>query len=157
MKRRGLFFWPLLAGLLLASGLAQAQLTIVGKYANGGESLDIFTYAKDGGKSAGLGFRHKVSVNPGNADWNKIVALWQKAKGSQGAAFRVVGSYTETNTKDPSTLTLSAGTGVRFTIDQPAYPGSTNKPGTYSFTVPPQDFARFDADLAKVTAFLASN
>lgn len=156
MRRFGLFWWAL-AGLLLISGAAHAQLSIVGKYTSGSDSLDIFTYAKGGGKSAGIGFEHKISANFGKADWSSIVALWQKAKASQGGAFRPVGSFTETSTKDPSTVTLAAGTGVRITIDQPAYPGSTNKPGTYSFTIPPADFARFDADLAKVTAFLNSN
>jgi hypothetical protein len=157
MTRRGLF-WSILAGLLLICGATQAQMTIVGSYTNGGESLDVFTYrGHSGSKAAGLGFQRKISVNLAKADWGKIVALWQKARGSQGASFRPVGSFTETDTKDPSTLTLAAGTGVRFTIDQPAYPGSTNKPGTYSVTVQPQDFARLDAYLAKVTAFLNSN
>src|SRR5437763_783310 len=128
MRRQGLF-WSALTGLLLIFGVAHAQLAIVGKYANGSDTLDVFTYTKDGGKSAGLGFHRKISVNVGKAQWSNIVALWQKAKASQGGSFRPVGSFTETNTKDPSTVTLAAGTGVRFTIDQPAYQGSTNKPG----------------------------
>ncbi len=155
MTRRGIF-WSALAALLLVAQSAQAQMTIVGSYSNGTDAIDVFIFAKGDGKSAGIGFKRTASVNFGKADWGTILALWRKAKASQAATFRPVGSYTETATKGPSTLTLSAGTGVRFTIDQPAYPGSTNKAGTFSYTLPPSEFARFDADMAKVSAFFGN-
>ncbi len=147
----------MLTGLLLVSGAAQAQFAIVGHYTNDADALDVFTNVSASGKAAGIGMQRKVSISVSKIEWSKVVALWQKAKASQGSSFQVVGSLTEANTKDPSTLTLAAGPGVRFTINQPAYPGSTNEPGTYSLLLLPKDFARFDADLAKVVAFLNSN
>jgi hypothetical protein len=74
----------------------------------------------------------------------------------QSDSFRIIDSYKETGTTYHSLLTVAAGPGVQFTINDPEET-SKGKQGTYSFILSASDYARFDADIAKVTAYLDSN
>ncbi len=145
MKRRFVVA-ALLAALLLPPVQARADLTIVGHYTAGDNSFDIGTFRRDNEKGALLGIAHKVSITFGPGEWASFVALWRKAENTQSGSFQFVGSYKETNTDYLSLLTVSAGPGVQFTIN--------DKGGTFSFVLAPGDFARFDADVGSVAAFL---
>ncbi len=156
MKRHVLIS-VLVAGLLLLPVTARAALTIIGHYDYGGGTVfDVAYNAENGGKVSLLGMkgninnvRSAVSITFSKNEWNSFVALWRKAMGTQSSSFQFVGTYKETNTKYNSLLTVAAGPGVQFTIN--------DQPGTLVFVLRPADFARFDADVAKVTAFFNSN
>lgn len=145
MKRRFVLA-ALLAALLLLPGPARAALTLIGHYTAGDNSFDIGTFQRDADKGALLGISHKVSITFGPGQWASFVALWRKAKNTQSSSFQLIGSYKETGTDYLSLLTVAAGPGVQFSIN--------DKGGTFTFVMAPGDFARFDADVDRVAAFL---
>lgn len=152
-----------LALLLLLPATARADgLITVGRYTNGSDiSLNISTYQEGGDKVGLLSMLlppHKGSMAFNKNTWPSFVALWHKAESTQSGSFQFIGSYKEIGTTYPSLLTVAAGPGVQFTINDPGNPTEQNYPAeTYSFILSPNDFARFDADVAKVTDFLNSN
>lgn len=147
----------LVAGLLLLPLSARAALTIVGHYDyGGGTSFDVAYNAASGGKVSLIGMRGNinnvrsaVSITFTKNEWNSFVALWRKAERTQSNSFQFVGTFKETHTTYNSLLTVAAGPGVQFTLN--------DQPGTLIFVLSRADFARFDADVAKVTAFFNSN
>ena len=155
MKRQ-IFLSAILAALLLLPATARAQLTIVGNYTAVGATLNIATHVKNGRKKALIGISNRVVISFSKDQWKTFVAIWQKAMNMQSYSFRIIDSYTETGTAYQSLLTVAAGPGVQFTINDPEET-SKGKQGTYSFILSTSDYARFDADIAKVTAYLGSN
>ena len=155
MKRQ-IFLSAILAVLLLLPKTARAQLTIVGNYAAVGATLNIATHVKNGRKKALIGISNKVVIAFSKDQWKTFVAIWQKAMKMQSYSFRIIDSYKEAGTTYQSLLTVAAGPGVQFTINDPEET-SKSKQGTYSFILSASDYARFDVDIAKVTAYLDSN
>ena len=148
--KRHLLLSAILAVLLLLPATAWAQLTIVGHYTGGNIFFDIATFTKDGKKVALLGISHKVSIAFRKDEWNTFAAIWQKAKRSKSDSFQFIDSYKEAPSDGyRSLLTVAVGPGVQFTIN--------DKAGTYVFVLPPKDFFRVDADIAKVATYLGSN
>ncbi len=154
MKRR-IFLSVLLAALILLSANAWAAITIVGHFTGGGgTTFDIGTFTNDKDTERGglLGISHKVSITFGGMndrnEWNSFVALWRKAQQTRAASFQFIGTFKETGTDYNSLLTVAAGPGVQFTIN--------DKPGTFIFVLSPSDYASFDAAVAKVSAYLGS-
>ena len=97
-----------------------------------------------------LGISHKVSIAFRKDEWNTFAAIWQKAKRSKSDSFQFIDSYKEAPSDGyRSLLTVAVGPGVQFTIN--------DKAGTYVFVLPPKDFFRVDADIAKVATYLGSN
>jgi len=150
MNRR-VFLSVLLAALILFSANARAAITIVGHYTGGGDTtfdIGTFTNDKDTERGALLGISHKVSITFRADEWPAFVALWRKAEQTRSASFQFVGTYKETGTDYNSLLTVAAGPGVQFTIN--------DKPGTFIFVLPLNELADFDAAVAKVSAYLGS-
>jgi hypothetical protein len=150
MKRR-VIVAALLAVLLLLPGKVRADgLNVVGHYANAdGTFLDIATFSEKGETVGILGIAHKVSITFSNNEWPSFVAIWRKAQATRSDSFQFVGTFKETGTTYNSLLTAAAGPGVQLTIN--------DQPGTYVFVLSPNDYARFDGDVAKVASILGSN
>ncbi len=148
--KRYLLLSALLAGLFLLPGTARAQFAVIEHYAGASDTtLDIGTLTQNGEKVALLGLSHKASITfKKGHEWNAFVALWRKAKKTHSPSFQVIGSLKEIGPASPSLLTVAAGPGVQFTIN--------DKPGAYSFVLLPSNFASFEAAIGKVTASLTS-
>jgi hypothetical protein len=155
MKRK-IFLSAILAVMLLLPATARAQLTIIGNYTAGDNTLNIATHVKNGRKNAVIGISSRVAISFPRNEWKTFVAIWQKAKNTQSVSFRIIDTYQEVGTRYQSLLIVAAGPGVQFTINDPEET-SKGKQGTYSFILSASDYARFDADIAKVTAYLDSN
>jgi len=142
--------YALAALLLLATG-AQAELKYVGTYAGSGGQLLVATYTENDDRVGliGIAAAKRVSVAFGRDEWKSLLALWQKAKGTQSATWKLVGSFKETGTKEETLLTVTAGPSVQFTITDPA--------GTFSYTLARNNFAAFEANIRQVAEFLAQH
>lgn len=143
-----------LIGLVVAAALmfpvgAKAQLNVIGHYTGGNTTLDIATFTKKDDRVGIMGISRKVSIAFAPGEFKHLVALWRKARKVRSDSFQFVGTYKETQTTYNSLLTVSAGPGIQFTVN--------DKPGTYTFTMSPSDYARFDADLARVNAYINPN
>jgi hypothetical protein len=136
----------ILASLLLPPASIRADgLDFIGHYTSGDNIfLDIATYTKDGQTVGILGISRTVSITFRKREWNSFIDLWRKAGMTRSDSFQFIGTYKEIDTTYNSLLTMAAGPGVQFTIN--------DKAGTLSFVLSPNDYARFDADVAKVTA-----
>ncbi len=149
--KRHILISALLAVSLLISAHARADgLTTVGHY-NGadGSFFEIATYLEDGETVGVMGISHKVSVAFSKTEWHSFVELWRRAESVQSNSFQFVGTYKETNTTYNSLLTVAAGPGVQFTIN--------DQPGTLVFVLSPGDYASFDAAVGTVSATLAAS
>ena len=80
-------------------------------------------------------------------EWSAVSELWSKAERAQSGNRRAVGEVHDTQNSDPSRLVLIAGNGVRFVISSP-------HGQTVTFDLAPENFARFDAAVAKVASTL---
>jgi hypothetical protein len=146
--KRHMLISVLLAILLLIPANARADgLANIGHYTSGdGSSFDIATFSQ-GGETVGLlGISHKVSITFHKDEWQSIVAIWRKAHGTQSSSFQFIGTYKETGTTYSSLLTVAAGPGVQFTIN--------DKAGTFTYVLPRSDYAGFAANVATVAASL---
>jgi len=148
-KRYQICLVVLAVALLPSAG--QAQLAIQGKYSGGGTELDVATFTgKDGGRVGliGIAAAKRVSIAFGDkSEWDSLLALWRKAKATQSATWKFVGTFKETGTKEQTLLTVAAGPGVQFTITDPK--------GTFSHTIPQNSFAGFETNIRQVSDFLA--
>lgn len=136
----------IVAALLMLPAATWAQLNVVGHYDGGGASLDIGTFTEKGQRVGIIGISHKVSITFQTSTIGTLKAIWRKAKKECGNSFHFVGSFKETGASYNSLLTVAAGPGIQFTIN--------DKPGTYTVVLSQRDYARFDADLAKVAAYV---
>jgi hypothetical protein len=68
---------------------------------------------------------------------------------TQSNSFQFIGTYKETGTTYNSLLMMAAGPGVQFVIN--------DESGTLLFVLSPGDYAKFDTDVAKVTATLSAS
>ena len=140
-----------LAALLLLATAAQAELKYIGKYPGSGGELLVATYLEKDERVGliGIAAAKRVSVAFDRNEWKSLLALWQKAKATQSATWKLVGSFKETGTKEQTLLTVTAGPAVRFTITDPA--------GTFSYTLARSNFAAFEANIRQVAEFLAQH
>ena len=101
-------------------------------------------------RGALLGISHKVSITFSNTERMEFLRRpLAEGGGTRGRArFSSSARYKETGTDYNSLLTVAAGPGVQFTIN--------DKPGTFTFVLSPNDYAGFDAAVAKVSAYLGS-
>jgi hypothetical protein len=144
--KRHMLISAILAILLLAPANARADgLAIIGHYTSGdGSSFDIATYSEKGDTVGILGIGHKVSIAFDKDEWKSMIAIWRKANRTQSNSFQFIGTYKETGTTYKSLLTVAAGPGVQFTIN--------DKAGTFIYVLPRSDYAGFDANVATVAA-----
>jgi len=142
--------------MMIAPSTARAagNLTYVQKFVAGADELDLATYTEV--SSAGvtekvglLGIKNEgrgsFAFSPG--EWQPLVDLFKKATQMQSASWQFVGTLKEVGTKDPTLLLMTAGPGVRVTLE--------TADGSFSFVVSPADFDRFETGLSQVAAFLA--
>jgi type 1 fimbria pilin len=154
MKKLGSFAGLVCLLLLCFPVYAHAQgkgkLDIVGKFVAGDTVCNVATFLEGADRVGLVGIKGglRISVAFTSADWGAFVNLWNSARQSQSASWKLVGTFKETGTTDPSLLTVTAGPGVQFTIME-----ST---GTMSFVLQPGEFDRFDQSVRQVTAFLSA-
>ena len=133
---------------------AEGKLDTLEKFSSGKTEMVIATYhdpAAAGSTKVGLigiGAPKRNSFAFEADEWDRLIALCNKAVGIQGTAWTAVGSMTETGTTDVSKITISAGPGVRFII-------SSAKGVTVTYALPKADAPRFQKGLVRVRDFLA--
>lgn len=144
----GLVCLILLCFPLYAHAESKGKLDVVGKFVSGNTECNVATYLEGSDRVGLIGIKGglRISVAFTSADWGSFVNLWNSARQSQAASWKLVGTFKETGTTDPSLLTVTSGPGVQFTIME-----ST---GTMSFVLQPAEFERFDQSVRQVTAFL---
>jgi hypothetical protein len=148
--KRSLFLPAILAVLFLLPAAVRADgITVVGTYAGSdGSTFSIDTFLETGTTVGLINISKKVSITFSKDEWQSFVDLWQKARGTQSNSFQFIGSYKETGTTYNSLLMMAAGPGVQFVIN--------DQSGTLVFILSPEDYARFDSDVAKVGAALSA-
>ncbi len=146
----GLVYLLMLCFPLLAHAQGKGKLDVVGKFVAGNTECNVATFLEGTDRVGLIGIKGglRISVAFTSADWSSFVNLWNSARQSQAASWKLVGTFKETGTTDPSLLTVTAGPGVQFTIME-----ST---GTMSFVLQPGEFERFDQSVRQVTAFLSA-
>lgn len=129
---------------------AEGPLTSVAKFPGSDTQLEIQVYQQND-KKAGL---IEMAAGPDHASFlfdaqlgEQVMELWNKAKAMQAGSWSQVGSLTESRTKDASTITVSAGFGVRLILSDP-------KLGSFTHVVSRDDMAAFEAALQVVRNFL---
>src|SRR5271168_123372 len=113
--------------LTLMTVPAWAGLKFVDKIYGVGE-LDVATFfAVSDGKPEKIallgiapvsGNRISAAFNPG--DLIRFKALVVRAVAAQSSSWQTIGTFNETETDDPSVVTVSAGVGVQIVISSPA-------------------------------------
>jgi hypothetical protein len=131
---------------------AEGPLNTVAKFPGTDTQLEVQTYEQND-KKAGLiemvaGSDHASFLFDAQLG-EQVLELWNKAKAMQAGSWSPVGSLTETRAKDASTITVSAGFGVRLILSDP-------KLGSFTHVVARDDMAAFEAALQKVRSFLKS-
>jgi|HubBroStandDraft_1064217.scaffolds.fasta_scaffold03951_2 hypothetical protein len=136
-------------------------ITYVDKIENGGGVLKVATYFDATGTRQKIGLIG-ISI-PGNPnisiaftaqEWHTLSDLWAEAVAANFVAtfrgqtkWQTVGTFNETNTDDPSVLTMSAGQGVQLVISSPAK-------GSKTFVVSPETLTRVNDDLKRTQTSL---
>lgn len=148
---------PIAVSLALLAGQAHAGMNVVGKFKSQDSEVDVAVYSATDSKGLEqrLGLlgvaiaskRNTIAFAP--AEWISLITLWRQAKAAQGPVWRNIGGFTETGTSDAPHLTVSAGPGVRFSIESPAR-------GAISADLSNADISRFDAALTQATQFLVA-
>ncbi len=150
MKRGAVFALILLLGLTC---WAQSKGTLdrIGKFPGPDCELQVSTYVEEGTRVGLLGIWKQQPPNAAaafrTADWEDLMKLWQKAAKVQSSLWEHVGVYKERGTKDPTLLTVSAGPGVRLTME--------TEDGIFSVVINPADYEIFELKLQQVRRFLA--
>ena len=133
---------------------ARVQLDLIAKFQNEGIELDVLAgvnwEAESSSKVALLGIatplRSSFSFN--RAEWLLLIDLWSKAVKVQSDSWKIIGSMKETETSDPSLLTISAGPGIKFVINSP-------RKGSVTYVLSKDDLARFAGTLYRVKEFFS--
>jgi hypothetical protein len=147
MMNRRLLLWAALTVFLLPPQETSAQLTIVARFTEGDEFLDLATIADGGQKHVILGISQKAAVTFDKESWkNFFLSAWARAKSAKSDSFELIDYY-----RLPGTpmLLIGAGPGVRFTIMMPS--------ADFRFVIPPKTYSKFDAEIAKVSAMLGAD
>lgn len=127
------------------------KLEVLGKYPTATGELRVSTYQEGNEKVGLLGIWKDQPPRAATAfrgtDWEELLQLWQKASVVQAPSWTHIGVYKETGTKDPTLLTVSAGPGVRFTME--------TEDGLFTVVVSRSDYERFGQNLQAVKRFFA--
>ncbi len=150
MKKRFLLtaFALLLAFPLM--GMQGGSLNIVAKFNTGETELDVATYTQNAEKVAliGISMPKKGSYAARADEWAALIQLWEKAAQTDSASWQFIGTLKETGTTDPTLVIITAGPGVRFTLE--------TADGIFSYVLPKSDFPRFETSVQQVAHFLAN-
>ena len=131
---------------------AQVQLELIAKFQNLEIELDVVTVvdseAEASGRVALLGIATPLrsSFSFKREEWLLLIALWSKAVKAQSDSWKIIGSMKETETSDPSLLTISAGPGIKLVINSP-------RKGLVTYVLSKDDLARFAGTLYRVKEF----
>jgi hypothetical protein len=151
---RGIIAVLALSFFALASPLqARIELDVLAKFENAGIELDIVTLvdsdvevAKSKVALIGITKPSRSSFSFRREEWLLLIDLWAKAVKTQSGSWKIIGWIKETETSDPSLLTISAGPGIKFVIDSPSK-------GLVIFILSQDDLARFAGTLYRVKEF----
>ena len=125
------------------------KLETLGKYPAAGSELRVSTYQEGTEKVGLLGIWKEQPPRAATAfrtdDWAELMKLWQKASVVQSPSWHHIGVYKETGTKDPTLLTVSAGPGVRFTME--------TEDGLFTVVLSRSDYESFEKNLMAVKRF----
>ncbi|HEV3220072.1 MAG TPA: hypothetical protein VGZ48_09895 [Candidatus Acidoferrales bacterium] len=150
MKKRILFsaLTLLLAFPLL--GMQGGTLNIVGKFVTGETELDVATYTQNTEKVAllGISIPKKGSYAARADEWATLIQLWDKASQTESQSWQFIGTLKETQTSDPTLVIITAGPGVRITLE--------TADGIFSYVLPKSDYARFGVSLHQVANYVAN-
>jgi hypothetical protein len=136
---------------LSATGIGAGKLEYVATFGSEGNQLNVATYTQDTNKVGliGIALAKKASYAASRSEWDNFIKLWDTASQTNSATTQFIGSIKETETTDPTLLLITAGTGVRITLE------TAN--GSFSYLLPKSDYAKFEAGLRQVAKYLATN
>jgi hypothetical protein len=131
-----------------ATAPAPPKLTTIAKYDGTGGQVLVGAFLDNEQRVGVLGVSsvRRASVAFAKDEWASFLDLWQQARALRSSTWQTVGTIKETGLKQPSALTVMGGPGVQFAI--------ADARGTFTVSVPKNDFTRFDASLHKVAQFL---
>ena len=148
MMKRCLLLWSILSiFFLLHSQETLAEVTIVARFVEGDEFLDLATIDDGAAKHVILGISQKAAVTFDKHDWKGFfVSAWARAKLANSDSFELIDYY-----KLPGTpmLLIGAGPGVRLRIMMPSR--------DFTFVIRPKAYSKFDAEIAKVSTMLGTD
>jgi hypothetical protein len=159
LKRRILLFVTGLLLVLTPAGLGPpnlaaqgGKLDVLGKFPASifsGE-LDVATYTENTERVGLLGISRdkRVSYAFHANEWESLIELFRKAEPVQGASWQFVGSLKEVGTKDPTLLIVTAGAGIRFTME--------TADGSFAVVLSRNDYERFETSLRQVATYLGN-
>ena len=151
MTRRTMVLLGVLAlALMPASSRAAGMLRYAGRFYAGGSEFDIAQYSDGKAKIGVIGInrgRERTSVAFAADEWHSFVELWDKARHTKSATWQTVGTFKETGTDDPTSLSVAAGPGVQFML--------VGKKGSFTFVLSPRDYAAFDSTVKRMTVWFA--
>jgi hypothetical protein len=150
MKKRILVTALALLIALPVLGMQGGQLNIVGKFVTGDTEMDVATYSESPNRVAllGISMAKKGSYAARADEWATLIQLWEKAAQTDSASWQFIGTLKETGTTDPTLVIITAGPGVRFTLE--------TADGIFSYVLPKSDFPRFETSVQQVAKFLAN-
>jgi len=131
-----------------AAAPAPPKLTTIAKYDGTGGQVQVGAFQDNEQRVGVLGVSsvRRASIALAKDEWASFLELWQQARAVKSATWQTVGTVKETGLKQPSVLTVMGGPGVQFSI--------ADARGTFSVSVPKNEFARLDGSLHKVSLFL---
>ncbi len=146
----------LLAALTLlltfsAAGIGAGKLEYIATFTSSAGELNIATYTEDNDKVGLLGITlaKKASYSASRGEWDSFIKLWDKAAQTNSTTSQFIGSIKETETTDPTLVLVTAGPGVRITLE------TAN--GSFSYLLAKSDYDKFDAGIRQVAKYLGTN
>lgn len=131
---------------------ADGPLTVLVNFPGTDTQLEIQTFEQNNKKVGVI----DMSAGPVHASFlmddavsEEMLDIWMKAKSRQAGSWSLVGTIAENKSKDPVSIAVSAGFGVRLILSDP-------KQGSFTHVVSRDDMAAFEAALLKVRLFLKS-
>jgi hypothetical protein len=134
-----------------AAGIGAGKLDYIAKFASNGAELNVATYTEDSSRVALLGITlgKKASYAATGSEWDSFIKLWDKAVQTNSPTTQFIGSIKETETTDPTLVLITAGPGIRITLE------TAN--GSFSYLLEKSDYDKFGAGIRQVAKYLATN
>jgi hypothetical protein len=151
MKRIILFAALALLLTFSATGIGAGKLDTIANFTSNGGELNVATYTQDNDKVGliGITLTKKASYAATRNEWDSFIKLWEKAAQMNSTTTQFIGSIKETETTDPTLVLITAGPGVRFTLE------TAN--GSFSYLLAKSDYDKFDAGIRQVAKYLGTN
>jgi hypothetical protein len=133
---------------------ARVQLDLVAKFQNVDIELYVVTVvdseveAESKVALLGIATPLRSSFSFKREEWLLLIDLWSKAVKLQSDSWKIIGSMKETETSDPSLLTISAGPGIKFAINSP-------RKVLVTYVLSKDDLARFAGTLYRVKEYFS--